>query len=228
MNGTENPYYSYVSTCKYPLDEKSPAVKAGKFCGLLPCSAEEALYAVVDPVYTSQFDQKLLSYKKELEPYTDGDYDQCRMYAELDLLSILQTRYSAGNNTILYDSVRRMYVLINKTETEFDNSSCKQKKSLTPGVFVGVHLIYKISETKCRYVTIAIAYVGVKEPGDAVYKHLLKRRGKNLFQNWLKYALDRKEKYGSTRPQNCPELDTLDSFMVKYLPTSESIKTWLT
>ncbi len=163
----------------------------------------------------------------DLEPAGDGEFETTVQYGEAKLIFFLKTRGSAGNSTVLYDSARRCYIYIVKTQTEFDDTNYKKKKAV-PMVILCVYVIYHISDTKCRYVICNHGFMGMKDASDTVQKMLNKKRGKQLYEQWSNLARDRREKYGNERPKVCPELDTLDAYMKKYLPNDDSVKTFAT
>jgi hypothetical protein len=222
-------YYSYVSCSKYETDPEKglPPGKAGKFVGVLPLSALQALYVLLDREYRPRW-EPFMKHHVEIDNYQgrDGEYDQTVSYAEIKLLFFLRTRYSAGNTTVMYDSARRCYIWISKTTTGIDIEPLKKKKNPIPAAFISVHVIYKISDTKCRYVATTHAFLNMKDPTDSMLKILFRKRGKHLFENWVKLGTERIQKYGDKRPADNKELDTLDVFMKKYLPNEDSVKTW--
>ncbi len=222
-------YYSYISKSKYVLDGQCPDQLAAKFVGLLPVSAEHALYVLIDREYRPKW-EPFVKYQSECPPHKgeDVDYMQLVSYAEIKLMSFMQTRFTCGNTTVMYDTERRCYILISKTTTGVDHVPLMKKKHALPICVVSIYAIYKISETKCRYVALSHQWFNMKDVSGFLLKSLLKKRGKKLFEEWSKLAKERVAKYGDDRPKYCPEMDTLDAFNAKYLPNPDSVKTWIT
>jgi hypothetical protein len=221
----EKMYYSYVSHTKYQLDGIVPNQMAAKFVGILPISAEMALYPLVDRTYRSRW-EPFVKFQNEMEPYTSGDYTQLVSYAEIKLMPLMQTRYCVGNTTITYDTERRCYILVSKTTTGVEINPLMKKKNAIPCMVVSVYVIYKINENKCRYVAVNISYMQMRDISGTIMKSLLRKRGKGLFDEWLKLSQERMANCGEERPKNCPEMDTLDDFKKKYLTSADAIKTW--
>jgi hypothetical protein len=225
----EKMYYSYLSKSKYPLDGKVPNQMAAKFVGVLPVSAEDALYALIDREYRNRW-EPFVKLQVDLDPYKEGDYSHLVSYAELKFMPILSTRYCVGQTSVVYDTERRAYLIFSKSTTGVKIDPTKRKKpNAIPIVLASIHAIYKISDDKCRYVTLTVSCINARSDlaNNASSRILFKKRGKGLFENWLKLALERKEKYGhNARPQHSPDLDTLDDYMKKYLNTEGATKTW--
>jgi hypothetical protein len=220
-------YYSYISKSKYPLDGIVSSALSGKFVGVLPVSAEQALYVLLDREYRSRW-EPFVKYQVELPMHNDGDYQQTVCYAEIKFAALIQTRYSSGNTTVLYDTERRCYIWISKTTTGVDHKPLMKKKNAIYSLHISIYVVYQISETRCRYVTCNHSFLNMRDFSDGIYKSLFRKRGKLLFEQWVKLSKERNAKYGSERPKNTPELDTLDTFKTKYLPASNSVKTWST
>jgi hypothetical protein len=223
----EKDYYSYINRTRIPLDPSVPDQMGAKFVGVLPVSAEQALYVLIDREYRPKW-EPFVKYQTELPMHKEGDYSQTVAYAEMKLMFFLKTRFCCGNTSILYDSERRCYLLISKTTTGVDHKPLMRKKSAISSIHMSVYVIYKITDSKCRYVAMNHSFLNMSyDISDGLFKTMMRKRGKFLFEYWLQLSKERVEKYGNEKPRFCPELDTLDDFKQKYLPNLDSVKTWI-
>ncbi len=219
----EKDYYSYISKNKYKLHDGIPECVACKLVGVLPVSAEEAVNALLDPKYKHRWDA-FTTYETEVGIF-DGDYDVYLKYYELKLLFFLSLRCIAGGQSLMYDTARRAYIRIGKTNPHVDIDHLKQNKDAIKVTVVQMDIIYKISDTKCRYITCTYGYLHFKDPTEWVMKRIFKKKGKKLFANWSEISKER-QKNGETERPNNRLFETLDSFEKKYIPTVDCVKTW--
>jgi hypothetical protein len=220
-------YYSYLSALKYPLDGVCPEQMAAKFVGVLPVSAEDAMYALLDREYRSRW-EPFTKLQVDLPPHTEGDYQVAVSYAELKFMPIMSSRYCIGQCLVVYDTERRAYLIFSKTSTGVQiDPKIRNKPNSVPLVVASIHAIYKISDDKCRYVTLSLVHLNTKDmANNFAVRTMFKKRGKTMFNNWVKLSKERIEKYGHQRPKYNPDLDTLDEFNKRYLSEEGASKTW--
>jgi hypothetical protein len=222
INAREDMYYSYISKDNTPLDGICKPSKALKLVGVLPCSAEEAFHAMWDEKYKQKW-EPFMTYQKAVDTQPDGPYDMRIVYGELKLAFFLKTRYAVGVNSAMYDTARRCYISICKTTSAVDITNLKRKRNPIPTTVISITIIYKISETQCRYVIVSRADFQMQDPSDHILKFIMKKRGKTMFNNWIEIVKERNTK---ERPEFSIYADSLEAFMQKYLPEPTSVKTW--
>jgi hypothetical protein len=139
-NELEREQYSYISRNRWACGEHLSGLHLSKFTGLLPCSAEEALYALCDWDMRSIHDKltigaDTLDYKK-----IDADipYPVAMYYIECKLLFFLRNRATVGMVTTVYDTERQCYSMVGKSSRNFKQYDIKQRSRRSTVMIDGI------------------------------------------------------------------------------------------
>lgn len=101
------------------------------------------------------------------------------------------------------------------------------KKVVVPMTIFTALTLYKISETKARYVEFVYTDVKVNtDPTRGLLKMLYQKHSESVHATFG-LTVETREKNGGGRPEECKRfIDLLDDFKAKYLPTGTEEKTW--
>ncbi|KAL0488866.1 hypothetical protein AKO1_013545 [Acrasis kona] len=225
MKKKRKDYYTYATTHNICVNNLY-SLPMFKSSGYLDCSAEVALYALIDDEFSSRIYlppittvNKRIAYER-----TEKDYSQIVAYVEFKI-PFAKTRHSIGMGTLAYDENRKCYIWIIKStdglpaELEIHRVTKKTVGTTTLAAF----LIYPMSERRCRFVSMIYNDAKLSKPVQSLSALALKDYGKQLHFKWSKYirirgrkgpvfggfedALqDNREKYGTKMswPSNLP------------------------
>jgi hypothetical protein len=229
----ERDEYAFLSRKKYSLGPNLQRMGLIKTTGILPYSAEQLLYALVDAEYSHVWDKisvasKTLEYRKlsETQPYSSV----ISQYG-LNLGPLFTRRECITVTSVVFDTVRQCYLLIAKSTTKAkleDYGETTTRKNVVPMILVSGLTLYKISDNKTRYVEFVFSDVKIgADPSKGILKILYQKHSEAIHAGYDEAIRLRTEKNGGIRPENCKRfLDTLDDFMMRYLPTENDEKTW--
>jgi hypothetical protein len=141
----------------------------------------------------------------------------------LKIAKIFAPRTVTLNSTLVFDTERQCYILVGVSTNEIKQD---HESHIATEMVLGV-TFYHISEKKCR--VVYTAYTDVKMPinNAMLTKALFKKKGIQTYEGTMAVIAMKREQDGFARPKNSGgRMETLDDFMAKHLPTSDSKKTW--
>ncbi|KAL0491747.1 endonuclease LCL3 [Acrasis kona] len=218
---------SSISDKKYELDGFCNKQFMYKYSGELYFSAREALYALLD--VRNLKDWVPLVTACEYVGY-DGtrDYAVSKIYCDLRISCFMKKRFCYVISTVVYDTIRRCYIIIIKTTTGV-NSRNRRNRGASRVVSVVCFFIYEIGEFKSRYSCLTCANMDLLPFVPSLFeKRYNKKFGLNLFKKWDALCKRRGEEHGHCKPNDSLNiLETLDDFVSKYLSADNREKTWM-
>jgi hypothetical protein len=221
-NPSANTYRVYLSKSNYSIASNSK-LKLFRVDMFLDCSAEEALYTSLDAELDAKRDTQTISFT-DIDYIRGGPYSVSVVRRILKLGSMLEPRYTSVLTTVVKDTERECYTLVGVSSTEYDHDIDPKSKMVKADIILGISFNH-ISEKRCRIVFVN--YVDYKMPFDSttLLTKVMKRRGKGLYEGYVAALKMKREKDGF-QPDNSGRVATLVDFREKYLPNSNSIKTW--
>ncbi len=229
----ERKEYGFISRTKYSLGQNLQGMTLTKITGNVNFSAEQLFYAIIDENYFKEWDKiscdcKLLDYIpcSDVQPYSAS----IAVYGA-NIGPLFTRRRCLMVSTILYDTVRQCFMLIGKTTLkqtlESYGESSTKKKVIPMTLFSGL-CVYKISETKSRYVQLVYSDLQIgKDPSRGILKKILKKHATTLHVGYERAVTLREKNGDGGRPENCRRfMETYDDFVKRYIPTGTEEKTW--
>jgi hypothetical protein len=223
-HSSSNKYRVYLSKTNYAIGGASK-LKLFKVVMFLDCSAEEALHTTLDMELDAKRDPQTVSFKDIDYIKNNSDpYSVAVIRRVLKLGPVLDPRYATLLSTVVKDTEKECYILVGVSSTEFDSDIDPKSKLVRSDLIIGASF-NRISEKRCRLVFAN--YVDFKIPFDSntLFTKVMEKRGKDLYKGTVAAVAMKREKDGFKLDMN-GRANTLSDFKEKYLPNSDSIKTW--
>ncbi|KAL0490141.1 regulator of G-protein signaling [Acrasis kona] len=216
----ERDYYPYVSKNSYLLTElngKSSSQLITKLTGRLNYSAEHVTMCLFDERnkhywmdYASIYEHKGIN--------TEHEYMHVNVYSDILLSKFLSARDNLNMSSLLYDTERRCYMWVTKSDLINDKKQYRKSKSISDGIQLNCMFIYETGENTCRYCYLLFGEFGLKSM-DFVHRLIAKKLSKKMHNQFIQMC-------SITPSRDGDMLNTLYDFRKKHLSEPNSIKTW--
>ncbi|KAL0476264.1 RGS13 [Acrasis kona] len=216
INEKEKEYYGYMSKHKYNLSKTEQIIS--KFTGTLKVSAEHLLYSLLDDRNKHHWMQYVKVYDN-INVNIDHEYSFVNVYSELHLTKILTPRDNLSMATLLYDSERRCYMWVCKSNVSYDKRPLRTHRRLNDLVDLNCMFIYDTGENTCRYTYLLFGDHGLKSM-EFLHRVIAKKLSKKFHKQFIEMCL-LKDPVRDGQLQN-----TLKDFKSRYLSEPGSRKTW--
>ncbi|KAL0476514.1 hypothetical protein AKO1_004595 [Acrasis kona] len=224
-NEVERESFSYISKRTFTTSD-GIKIKLAKFTGVIPFSAEQTFHALVNRDLQKYWDSKQV--KNEPFCYSKaGDYSVTVQDYVMNIVPhLMKKRQATKMSSAVYDTKRKCYLYACKTTDAYEKQI--DPKNACIRFYFGV-MLYRISETKCRYVyTLYYQFtsnIKSDKVRNAIFNLAMKQKSK-AFHSGIVKACQKQRDVGFKRPENNTILDTFDDFSTKYLDSPNSVKTW--